>query len=362
LSTGSTEVVFLDKDTKNLSIKNKAIIVLSPSFYWFVKKEINNLSLNKAKKIAPSVFDEIGIPKGEYSYHVEKVGEKEFWFFAYNDKEILDKLNSLGIKPSQISKIYPAQLVFQNIGETPLYEKKEEEKKDTTEKSSKKSQENSSSKNSNSKEDSTKKEEEKPPSLQIKIGNQILIKTANDKIIKIPSSLFNEKEFKDTIKNFQDAPLSFPKHSLPLKTYSFSFISEELLFKFSLITFLFILAYAVEIFLEKRDLSKLISLKNQIMQKYNLPPTSIQIRSIINSLHKVQKEQLKLRDQLDAILRLPLLPGENLLKVDFGKEILFEVALTKPKRAEVLKNYLVRKLQVTNMRVSGNILQVKCKR
>jgi len=308
LNIKSIDVVLLDKDSKNISLnkKKKTVLVLSPSFYWFHKEKLN-IPISQAKKIAPSTFEGI-IPEGNYSYYVEKVGD-EYWFFAYQDEKILEKLNQLGIKPSAISKVYPAQLVL--------------------------------------------KDKNIPP---IKMGNKVLI-NQDGTIISMPKKLVNSPS-----KFLNEVPLTLPKKALPLKTYSSALISEEMLFKFSIVTFLFILAYAIQVFLEKRDLAKLINAKHQLIQKYQLPPTSIQLKSIISSLQKIQTQQLKIRDQLDALLRLPLLPGEHFLKIDFGKIISFEVVLNKPRRAETLKNYLVKKLHVTEMRVNGNILKVKCQR
>jgi len=297
--------VLLDKNTQNLSIDSKAILILSPSLYWFHKEKLD-IPLSQAKKIAPSLFEGM-LPQGEYSYHVQKVGD-EYWFFAYNDAEIIQKLSSLGIKPNQISKVYPAQIALQNI--------------------------------------------DKP----VEIEDKALINQEGT-VIALPKSLVQEPTQAP-----QDLRLSLPKQALPLKTYSTSMISEDLIYAFSIVVFLFILAYAVQIFLEKRDLAKLSQKERFIIKKYNLPPTSIQIKNIISSLKKIQKEQLALRDKLEAILRLPLQGGEYLQKIDFGKKISFEVVLLDPKRAEKIKEYLIKRCQVTKMSVVDKTLYVECRR
>ena len=305
MATRSTEVVFLDRNSEALSISQKAILILSPSFYWFHKEKLD-IPLSQAKKIAPSMFEGT-IPAKEYSYHVEKVDD-EYWFFAYDDKEILDKLASLHIKPSQISKVYPAQIALQDIKEP------------------------------------------------VEAQNKVLL-NEDGTIIAVPSDMFPGSAPK-----LSQADLHLPKKSLPLKAYSSSFISEEYIYRFAILLFIAIVIYAVQVFLYKKDLAFLAAKEEAIMQKYNLPPTSLQIKSILSSLRKEQKNQLAIRDQLDAILRIPLQKGEFLKRVEFKKKIIFEVALNDPKRAEQLKNYLVKKLHVTDMTVSGKTLLVECKR
>ena len=304
MASKSTEILFLDKDTASASLQGKGVLILSPAFYWFTKEQMQ-LPLSQAKKIAPSMFEGI-TPPGEYSYYVEKVGD-EYWFFAYNDQEILDKLSTIGIKPSQIFRVYPAQLAFKDI-QTP-----------------------------------------------IEAGNKVLVND-NGTIILLPKSLVKTKT-----KKLQELRLDLPKRSLPLKAYSSFAISEDLIYKFAILVFLAILAYAVEVFVYKKDLAKVVATQEALMQKYHLPPTSIQIKNILASLQKIQKEQLGLREKLEYILHMPLSPAEYITSLSFGKKITFSVALSDPKRAELFKRYLIKKLHVTKMSVKNKTLYVECR-
>lgn len=305
MPTKSVKTVFIDKDTKNLTVTNKAILILSPAFYWFHREKLD-ISLSQAKKIAPSVFEGT-IPEGEYSYFVEKVGEN-YWFFAYKDEDILQKLSSLGIKSSQIVKVYPAQIALSNLN-TP-----------------------------------------------VKIGNKVAL-NENGSIIFIPSQLANT-----SAKDINEIKLNLSTKSLPLKTYTSSFLSEDTIYKLAIIIFIAILVYAVQVFLQKKDFALFQAKEVAIMQKYHLPPTSLQLKSILNKLHRIQKEQLSLRDKLDFILRAPLQPTEYFTKLDFSRYITFAIQLTHPKRAEILKNYFVKKLHILQMQVTNKQLFVKCKR
>ncbi len=305
MATKSTNILFLDKNTDTLPTFKKAILILSPSLYWFHKESLD-ISLSQAKKIAPSLF-EGSIPPKEYSYYVEKVGD-EYWFFAYDDQEIVAKLNSLGIKPSQIAKVYPAQIALSHIQEP------------------------------------------------ISVEDKVLIKE-NDTIIALPKTLFSS-----SAQPIEKIDLHLPKKYLPLKAYSSSFIPEEYIYRFAVIFFIAILIYAAQLFIYKKDLSALQAKEVALIEKYNLPPTSIQLKSILSSLKKIQTKQLALRDQLDTILRIPLQKGESLQRVEFKKKIHFEIALNNPDRAKEIKRYLINKLHITDMTVSGKTLIVECQR
>ena len=300
-----SNVFFLDRSTKSAPQFQKAILILSPSFYWFVKEKLD-ISLSQAKKIAPSIFEGI-IPEGNYSYFVQKVGD-EFWFFAYNDEEILAKLKELGIKPSQIRQVYAAQMVLGGIKEP------------------------------------------------IAVGDRVYM-VQDGVVVALPSSTLQIKA-----KPFDKSELTFTKHSLPLKSYSSLAIDESKIFSLSLLLFGLIVAFGVEGWFYKENLQKLIAKEKRLSEKYSLPQTSLQIKSILSSLYKIQNEQLRIRDELEAILRIPLRRGEHFEKIQFAKKILFSIALSDPKRAETIKEYLVKRLNVTSMVVRGNILEVECKR
>jgi len=296
------DIIFIDNLTKHVEIKKKAIVILSPSFYWFINKKLD-ISLRQAKKIAPSIFEGV-VPEGKYEYFIEKVNG-EYWFFAYDNRLILDKLTELKIKPSQISKIYPAQIALQNIT--------------------------------------------KP----VDVGDKIAIKE-DGVVIFLPKSLFPSKA--DSIKKEE---LFFPKKTFYLKAYN-SAISEDILYKISILLFLGIVLYSMEIFLQKKDLITLQNKEIAIKKRYNLPPTVIQMKSIISSLKKIQKKQLDIRNKIDYILRIPLLKGEYITRLDISKNIIIEFVISDSKRGEFIKNYLLKKLNVSKITLDKKKLFVKC--
>ena len=298
----SYRVVFLDKKTDTLPKSKKYIVILSNSFYWFYKDKLD-ISLSEAKKVAPSMFDGV-VPEGDYSYFVQKVKD-EYYFFAYKDSDIVKKLQELNIKPSEVKKVYPLHLLDIT---TPL-----------------------------------------------DLGDKVALRDGEE-IIIAPKELIGFEVKKTDLNS-----LKLPKTSLPLKTYS-TFISEEHIYTLSILLFIAIVLYAVEAFVHKKDLGYLNQKEAQIFKSYNLPPTSIQIRSILNSLEKINKEQLKLREDIDYILRIPLYPKEYFVSLDYGKKIVFEIVLNSKSRAAKVRDYLKKRLVLEDLVMNKNILRVECRR
>lgn len=301
----SFKVVFLDRDTSFVEGGKKLAVILSPAFYWFHKEKLD-ISLSQAKKIAPSMFEGM-VPEGEYSYYVEKVGD-EYHFFAYKDEEILNKFGELGIKPSAVFKVYPAQLVFGGLKEP------------------------------------------------LAIGDKAVLQE-DGTVLVVPKNLVG-LEVKETDLN----SLKLPKRSLPLKAYSKLFISEDHIYALSILLFAAILLYAIQAFFYKKDLAYVKAKEMELIERYNLPTTTIQLKSILASLHKIQKEQLKIRENTEYILRAPLLPMEYIKRLDYGKKIVFEIVLSSKARAEAVKKYLQKRLALEDLSMSGNILRVESRR
>jgi len=102
------EVLLVYKEMEKLSLTHPVNIMLTPQFYT-MKKEILAIRYHyQAKKIAPSIFEGLLNREHPYEYFVFK--EKEAWvFIAYNPEEIKHFLETKGISPSLISKLFFVQ-------------------------------------------------------------------------------------------------------------------------------------------------------------------------------------------------------------------------------------------------------------
>ncbi|MRJ03240.1 MAG: hypothetical protein C6I05_07310 [Epsilonproteobacteria bacterium] len=298
----SFEVIFLDRGEK-VSLRGKGVVILSPAFYWFHREKLD-ISLSQARKIAPSIFEGM-VPPGEYSYFVERVGD-EYHFYAYEDSKILEALQDQGIRPSQVIKVYPAQMVFRDL------------------------------------------------TAPVALGGRVLM-SDNGSVVALPQGIV-----RSGVQSIDLNSLKLPKKSLPLRAYSMGAISQEQIFTLSLLLFFAILLYGIQTFLHKRELGQLLTQEEIIRGRYHLPATSIELKSILSSLEKVEREQLRMREVVEYALRIPLTSREHLELLRIGKRLQLELLVNSKGRAEIVKSYLGRKLRLTKIELRDKKLFVEC--
>lgn len=85
-------------------------IMLTPQFYTIKREELPVQYLYQAKRLAPSVMENLLSEGKIYDYYVFKE-EDEWIFIAYNSEEISKFLQSKGIEVEQVSKLFFAQQV-----------------------------------------------------------------------------------------------------------------------------------------------------------------------------------------------------------------------------------------------------------
>jgi len=302
LKRRSFEVIFLDRGEK-VSLRGKGVVILSPAFYWFHREKLD-ISLSQARKIAPSIFEGM-VPPGEYSYFVERVGD-EYHFYAYEDSKILEALQDQGIRPSQVIKVYPAQMVFRDL------------------------------------------------TAPVALGGRVLM-SDNGSVVALPQGIV-----RSGVQSIDLNSLKLPKKSLPLRAYSMGAISQEQIFTLSLLLFFAILLYGIQTFLHKRELGQLLTQEEIIRGRYHLPATSIELKSILSSLEKVEREQLRMREVVEYALRIPLTSREHLELLRIGKRLQLELLVNSKGRAEIVKSYLGRKLRLTKIELRDKKLFVEC--
>jgi len=92
----------------SVSLKHNIEIILTPTFYTFIREELDIRFAYQAKQIAQSLFDDYLDPSREYQYHVSK-SDGAWYFYAYDIEEIETFIESKGIEKHRVSKIYFAQ-------------------------------------------------------------------------------------------------------------------------------------------------------------------------------------------------------------------------------------------------------------
>jgi len=104
----SKPLVLIHDDMDQIDEGKSIDIMLPPQFYTMKRQEINIKYLYQAKKLAPSILENLLSDDIEYDYFVFR--DRESWIFiAYSSEEINDFLNSKGIEITQISKLYFTQ-------------------------------------------------------------------------------------------------------------------------------------------------------------------------------------------------------------------------------------------------------------
>ena len=89
-------------------------IMLSPQFYTMKREELPVKYLYQAKRLAPSILENLLSEGREHHYHVYKDGDA--WvFIAYDPLEIAQFLDTKGIKPEQVAKVFFAQQYAQKF-------------------------------------------------------------------------------------------------------------------------------------------------------------------------------------------------------------------------------------------------------
>ncbi len=279
------DVVFITKDN-HIKLTKRCDVILSPEFYWVLRKKLPVKTVRQARKLCNSIFDDI-LPNGKYIFKVVKDGAY-FLLFAYDTSFILKNLEKIGIDTNMISQVYFAQ-------------------------------------------------NELSGDIVYSIKDKIFVN--NDGIFALmPKNLFDgNAQNIDNIKFEKLSNIVFPidKYNLLIDKKSLNFIIIALMVYISCITF--------ELFIYKSDLNKMTKFKQSLYAKYNLPSTSWQIASIEKKINKIDSDEIKLRKKIYKILTLKLKPGEYFTNLVFQKKSFkFTIKLNQAKRAEEIKKQLER--------------------
>jgi len=102
------KLVLVHRSMPQMEIKQPINVMLTPQFYT-LKKEILPIKFAyQAKRIAASLFEGMVPERRTYDYFVYKEGD-QWVFIAYSLEEIIEFLQSKGLYPESISKLFFAQ-------------------------------------------------------------------------------------------------------------------------------------------------------------------------------------------------------------------------------------------------------------
>lgn len=295
-------VVFIAKDT-TIVLTQKSDIILSPEFYWVIKKKLNIKHAWQVKKICPSLFDGM-LSEGNYEYLVVK-RDDAFLLFAYDSNYILEHLKKLGINTDFIGNIYFAQNEFlkENV---------------------------------------------------YTIGNKVLV-AENDIFMILPKTLVPDQglDIEQIIfERLSKIKISVDKYNLFIDKKSFNLIVITLM--------LYISCTVIESFLYKNSLNKIQTLQAELYQKHNLPTTSWQVDSIKKKSFAKHTEQMILRQNIYKIFETPLDKDDFFTNIYFEKkDVIVALHLKEIKKADEIKAKLAQSFKVSSAKVQNNNFTVE---
>ncbi|MDR3178256.1 MAG: hypothetical protein LBT96_04650 [Campylobacteraceae bacterium] len=299
-------VIFVD--TKHIAIGdlNAFDVILSPKYYWTKIETLPVKYAFQAKEYAPSVFEGF-IPKGDYSYKAVKQSGN-FLLFAYDVKDILENLESLGVKSSYIRKVYFAQTEFANC------------------------------------------------SSDIKIDNKSVLAIRNGKVIKTPLTLSKQyisiKEALQTLKPSKNT----------IKLGKFNRIYEK---QGSLKGVICVLVFLITLFFgELLYLANILnsqdSQREEILKQHSLPSTEIQLNALLKQQERINKEQKAIRDKISEVLKFPFLEGEYFSNVEASQAQISLVLHSNDKsRSSTVRSYFQKSFTIDEFRDNTNDIRIK---
>lgn len=292
-------VLLVDNEPINIGDKKAVDVILSPKYYWVKKEKLPVRYAYQAKAYAPSSF-EGAIPKGHYSYLVQK-DDEGFLLYAYDDSFIINELEKLGLKPSQIKKVYFAQSEF--------------------------------------------KHSKKP----VKVNANEVLTNHDGMIIKVPKQM--AKECIDLAQFFSTNHLT--NFHVNLNKFSKIIDFKKAYIIAGVLGFL-TLFYMIEFFWLGSVRDEQAQKKQNIIKTYKMPATSLQANALMKNLDKTMNAQLAVRDKFYALTKNPLKKGEFFNEISFNaKRFKLNLTLQNEARIQEVQKYLQKHFKMDNVIKKG---------
>ena len=176
----------------------------------------------------------------------------------------------------------------------------------------------------------------------IKIDENHYIQKFDDLLFCFPTPKQNCRDLNEILKNLK----------LSNKTFNLlnRFEIDKSIIILAAIIFIFVnFSLLLNAYLNKKEIKKISAKTQNILERQNLPKTSFELNSILNTLKTAKKKQEIIKKDLEFISNLPLQKGEYVKKLSF-KDNEFEITV-KTKRN--LDNYFKRKFQVSSSLKNG---------
>jgi hypothetical protein len=312
-SSDGGKCLYLTESLEN-EITEKTDIILSPHFYWIKTEEFPVKSPKDAYKFAPSLFDSLIKDLSGFKFKVLKSDiEGKFIFIAYSPSEIYRKLTEkYGVKDEFISSLYFAQSEFNTILEP------------------------------------------------LSVNRNLMLVRIDGVVSEIRNSSQQDQTpayvtayIRKNSRTREKINLSGVKGGLT-QTQQIVVLSAPLL--------LSILLFLQNLSLQD-ELDRIDSRGDEIREKYNLPATSFELKSIVERLQKIDGEQSRFRKDL------LWLDSKNLKRYGKVEELILDskvlsvkFRLKKGSNSRAVKMIFQKRSREADITQSENILMVSIKR
>ncbi len=305
LFSNNTQIIFLNQNSMPQT-KGSFDVILAPQFYWVKKVSLPVKSIGDAKKLAESVYEST-LPKGDYSYTISKEDDK-FIIIAYDKEEIAGILKRYFTDESKVHAIYFAQYEFPQLDAC------------------------------------------------CTIDTQSSLVNIDGLLMQVPRNctepkLTIEELLKDKTLSKMKVKLGSLDHEV-IEKRTFILLAASVLFIFS--------SFVLEYIDYKKETSVAEDMKMTLIHKYDLPRTSIQLKSIKTSLEKTFSKQKNLREKLYAFSRLPLQKDEFIETIVLGdKDAVIRIKVNAPKREMMIKDTLSKMFKIQKSDFKDDILTLR---
>ncbi len=301
----NTTTLFVTKSDK-IEKRGAYSLILSPEFYWIKKVSLPVKKEREALKLAPSVFEGF-LPAGEFAYEVRQ-GADGFIMIAYDKKQINRELEKIITHKGDIKALYFAQDALGFI------------------------------------------------SACVEVNDHAALSNMDGIIIQVPRACTNT----DTSLNQLLEKAALGKRRVKLSSFDSELFSLADMKIVATIFGLLFFAFLSEYIAYKKATDSLDKKRVEIIERYDLPRTSIQLKSIKKSLVKKFKKQKNLRDMLFALSKLRLKSGEYIQRIEENpKGMVVKIVLTSKERERAIKAMFPKDIVIKESHVVDNLLTIK---
>lgn len=299
VSSSKSKKIFLCSNTK-IYENSKVDIILSPEFYWVRIFDIPVKNIVQAKAVLPTLFEDILLKVKELSYQVIKLEDNKYLCFAYINKKIFEAIKNSGINLSLVNAVYFAQNECKDF-------------------------------------------------RQFIVEDKSFLYTDDNILVKVPNEMLSQKV--DLNEFIHSVTLSSNK--IDIKLYNNFLNTKQIVLVLIICSIVSVLNFS-KYFSYKNEISKQDEKIQEIRALNNLPNSSIQTDSIINSNKKLAQKELNKREAIFYILSNNKIEIKDISLENDVLEI--NVLNTDKKKTE---EYISSKYKIISSSISGLNLNIK---